>query len=160
MANLITMHSLRQFFGFMRKIFNFLESRILAALAQHGYLKDLPEILYRILKLEMERKAYSREGPLFQESSVKSENRGGETEMDKEKRRVLRKGKDMSWARIGALFHLEVERYQYLHISIADTDIWEVIWVFQQGNSMEWQWLMGIQMVHWQHCWREVWFHC
>lgn len=48
---------------------------------------------------------------------------GGETEMDKEKRRVLRKGKDMSWARIAVLFHLEVERYQYLHISIADTDI-------------------------------------
>jgi len=117
------MHSLRQFLGFMRKIFYFLESRILAALAQHGYLKDLPEILYRILKLEMERKAYSREGPLFQESSVKSENRGGETEMDKEKRRVLRKGKGMSWARIAALLHLEVERYQYLHISIADTDI-------------------------------------
>ncbi|KAL9404585.1 hypothetical protein Peur_001557 [Populus x canadensis] len=117
------MHSLRQFFGFMRKILYFLESRILAALAQHGYLKDLPEILYRILKLEMERKAYSREGPLFQESGLKSENRGGETEMDKEKRRVLRKGKYMSWARIAAPFHLEFERYQYLHISIADTDI-------------------------------------
>ncbi|KAG6762630.1 hypothetical protein NC652_023530 [Populus alba x Populus x berolinensis] len=71
------------------------------ALASSGYLKDLPD-----LKLEMELKGYNSEDPLFQESSVKSESRGGEIEMDKEKRRVTRREKDMSRARI-ALFTLK-----------------------------------------------------
>ncbi|KAJ6905799.1 hypothetical protein NC652_023530 [Populus alba x Populus x berolinensis] len=71
------------------------------SLASSGYLKDLPD-----LKLEMELKGYNSEDPLFQESSVKSESRGGEIEMDKEKRRVTRREKDMSRARI-ALFTLK-----------------------------------------------------
>ncbi|KAJ6896248.1 hypothetical protein NC651_022465 [Populus alba x Populus x berolinensis] len=54
----------------------------------------------------MELTGYNSEDPLFQESSVKSESRGGEIEMDKEKRRVTRREKDMSRARI-AVFTLK-----------------------------------------------------
>jgi hypothetical protein len=56
----------------------------------------------------MELKGYNSEDPLFRESSVKSESRGGEIEMDKEKRRVTRREKDMSRARIAVLFHNNV----------------------------------------------------
>jgi hypothetical protein len=68
----------------------------------------------------MELKGYNSEDPLFRESSVKSESRGGEIEMDKEKRRVTRREKDMSRARIAVLFHNNVSWYQYLHNRIAD----------------------------------------
>ena len=47
----------------------------------------------------MELKGYNSEDPLFQESSVKRESRGGEIELDKEKRRVTRREKDMSRAK-------------------------------------------------------------
>ncbi|KAJ6905802.1 hypothetical protein NC652_023531 [Populus alba x Populus x berolinensis] len=79
----------------------------LAALASFGYLKDLPEILYRILVFEMVNGGYCQSRMLDQGENVKMDQIENE-EMEKEETRVLRREKDMFWAECAVFFHRNV----------------------------------------------------
>ncbi|XP_011004965.1 PREDICTED: uncharacterized protein LOC105111340 [Populus euphratica] len=91
----------------------------LAVLASFGYLKDLPEILYRILVFEMENGGYSQSSMLNQGENVKMVRIENE-EMEKEETRVLRRETDMFWAECAVFFHRTVSAYHFLHNCVAD----------------------------------------
>jgi hypothetical protein len=91
----------------------------LAALASFGYLKDLPEILYRILVFEMVNGGYCQSRMLDQGENVKMDQIENE-EMEKEETRVLRREKDIFWAECAVFFHRNVSAYHFLHNCVAD----------------------------------------